>query len=325
MAINNDLIQISNEIQQKKQDAREKLQQESLNSQSVDSIVFPAFSFKSTDTYVRAFPWKYNGFILHLGSITIIVDPGVDFLSRCLFSNINIMQPNTIFISHGHLDHYASASGMLEVMASEHKEKRIRFIASKEFYKQRVISNWHLNKEKGGLSNIESLTASPHKKITLNNNTQLTPTPLIHSIKGAMGFTLQYKNLTIGYISDTGYTKSFRTNSGDIYNTGEPYKGTFKEIVSKHEYIKKLYKDVDYLICNVNDYTFTKHSKTHLSGYDIADIIKGTKIKKCIITHLNQLDLSDNTYSKMIAKEIQLNSGVPTVTVQEDGLALELI
>ena len=216
-------------IHQKRQNARETLQQESLKSQSVDSIVFPAFSFKSSDAYVRAFPWKYNGFILHLGSSTMIVDPGVDFLSRCLFSNINLMKTNTLFVSHGHLDHYASASNMLEVMASEQKEKRIRFIASKEFYKQRVMSNWHLNNERGGLSNVESLKATPYKKIVLNTNTQLIPIPLVHTIKGALGFIILYKNLKIGYISDTGYTKTFRTSTGDLYNSGDQYFGRFKE------------------------------------------------------------------------------------------------
>ncbi len=324
MSKNRDIIQISNEIHQKRQNARETLQQESLKSQSVDSIVFPAFSFKSSDAYVRAFPWKYNGFILHLGSSTMIVDPGVDFLSRCLFSNINLMKPNTLFVSHGHLDHYASASNMLEVMASEQKEKRIRFIASKEFYKQRVMSNWHLNNERGGLSNVESLKATPYKKIVLNTNTQLIPIPLVHTIKGALGFIILYKNLKIGYISDTGYTKTFRTSTGDLYNSGDQYFGRFKEIISKHEYIKNSYKDMDYLICNINEYTFTKHSKTHLSGYDIIDIIKESETKKCIITHLNQLDLTDNAYSKMIAKEIQSNSGIQTITVQDDGLLLEL-
>ena len=325
MSTKKDIVQISREIHQQRLSTREKLQQESISSISVDSIVFPSFSFKDTDTYVRAFPWKYNGFILHLGPLTIVVDPGVDFLSRCLFSHINMMQPNTLFVSHAHLDHYAGASSLIETMASENTNKKIRFIASKEFYKQRVISNWHLNKERGGLPNVESLTAIPHKRIVLDTDTQLIPIPLIHTIKGAIGFIILHKNLKIGYISDTGYTKTFRTSTDEIYRSGDQYDGTFKEIISKHEYIKNLYNDMDYLICNIKEYTFTKHSKTHLSGYDIIDIIKESKNKKCIITHINQFDLTDNLYSKMIAEEIQSNSGIQTVTVQENGYVLELV
>lgn len=318
------IIQLSKEVRQKRELVRETLKQQSLSAVSEEKITFPAFAFKDDATYIRVFPWKYNGFILHLGSLIMVIDPGVDFLSRCIFSNINIMQPNTIFISHGHLDHYASASIMLEIMKSEEKDKQIKFIASKEFYQQRVISEWHLNKKGDGLKNIKTITAIPNEKIVFDAQTQLIPIPLIHTKKGTIGFIIFYKKIKIGYITDTGYTKQFKTNTGNIYRSGEEYEGEFEKIISKHEYIKEIYKNVDYLICNINDFIYTKHSKTHLSGYDIIDILKGSTAKECIITHLNQFDLTNNTYSGKVAEEIQQNTGVRTTTVQKNGYTLKI-
>lgn len=315
------IVELSLDNRKNKLQIREQLRLQSIQSLPEEKINFPAYTFNTNAMYTRVFPWKYNGFILYLGPLVLVVDPGVDFFSRCINSNINVMQPDTIFVSHGHLDHYASASPILEAMASENDDKKIRIIASKEFYSQRLISEWHLNTNGDGLKNVTPLIAEPEKEIALNSQTTLLPIELMHSINGTIGFLIKYKNTKIGYISDTGYAKTFKTTSG-IYQADNDYKGDFEMIIEKHKYIKKAFEDVDYLVCNIYDFIYTRHSKTHLSGYDIIDILKDTAIKYCILTHMNQYDLSENSYSKSIAAEIEKSSGVKTISVGKNGYTL---
>lgn len=315
------IVEQSLDNRKRKLQIREQLKLQSIQSLPEEKIVFPAYAFESNAMYTRVFPWKYNGFMLHLGSFVLAVDPGVDFFSRCIASNINVMQPNAVFVSHGHLDHYASASTMLEAMASEKDGKEIKIIASKEFYSQRLMSEWHLNTNGDGLKNVTPIIAEPEKEIILNSQTTLLPIELMHSADGTIGFIITYKNTKIGYISDTGYAKSFKTNSG-TYKTGDNYDGEYETINEKHEYIKKAFEYVDYLVCNIYDFIYTKRSKTHLSGYDVIDILKGTAIKECILAHMNQYDISEGSYAESIAEEIENSSGIKTTNVGKDGYTL---
>jgi hypothetical protein len=148
---------------------------------------------------------------------------------------------------------------------------------------------------------------------------------LFHSISGTFGFILEYHKFKLGYISDTGYTKKFRTTTDQVYETGNgTYEGDFSEILTKHIWIKEYFSQVDYLIANINDLLFTKHSKYHLTGFDLIDILKNSRVKQCIIQHRHPVDLLNLDSANLTAKYISQESKISTISVPVEGMKVNL-
>ena len=266
--------------------------------------------------------WIFNGFVINLGKLRMLVDPAAELLSR-VPSVESLMGLNTLFISHSHVDHYASAEVALEFMRIPSKKKQIQIIASHRAFRDKVINNYHAGIIPG-FGNVERITLRHNNPFSLYD-VALTPIKLYHSISGTFGFILEYKDIKIGYISDTGYTKVFKTTTGRAYKAGEgTYEGDFAEILSKHAWIKKHFSQVDYLVANINDLLFNKHSQYHLTGFDLIDILKGSRVKKCFLQHIHPIDLLNSDSARLTAQYITEKSGVSVSTIPTAGLKLQL-
>ncbi|MFZ5365964.1 MAG: MBL fold metallo-hydrolase [Patescibacteria group bacterium] len=314
------LIKLSKKLRRLKREAAEKIKREAIYPSHQRKIVFPCFHYSKSNLYARTAPWKYIGFVIYLDKLVMVVDPGAEFETRTFASGINPLEANTLFISHSHLDHYAGANVALENMLYPGNPKIVTLIAPKEVFKEKAVSDYFSNISGKGIKNVRSIVSKSLIPIEVNGAT-LTPIPMFHSIKGTQGFVLNYQNLKIGYITDTGYTKVFQTKTGQIVKSGtDDYEGIFSRILKKHDYLKKTYRDVDILICNVNDFIFTKHSKFHLTGYDVIDILKDSKVKKCFISHLGLLDLTDNAFSNAYEKYVTETTGIETIALKPEGI-----
>ncbi len=319
------VIELSKKLRQLKRESAERLKKEALTPIKFPRIVFPKFPYSKNNLFARTAPWKYSGFVIYLPGLTLVVDPGAEFETQAFVSGINPVEPNCIFVSHAHLDHYADVNTLIEDMSYVGKEKKITILASSIVVRERCLSVYHSNYRGKGMRNVQLVITKNNKSVFIGEGIKFTPISMFHHIEGVQGFILEYKGLKIGYTTDTGYTKTFETTTGQIVETGtDDYEGDFKKILKKHSYIKRAFKDVDILICNVNDFIFTKHSKYHLTGYDVMDILKGSKVKKCVIAHLNALDLTNNAFSKAYEKYINQESDIDTTVLRAEGLTLNL-
>lgn len=310
------LTKLSKQLRQLKLQARADLVKGARKFKLARKVVFPEFLFKPAHTYVRAAPWMFNGFFVHFDNLILVVDPGVDLLTRCIFSGINFVEANAMFLSHVHYDHCASADVVLEAMSFGNQGKQIVVMAPANVYQQGKISKHN--------DTVKSLLIKSNKDIKIDKY-QLIPIELFHSIDQTYGFVLNLGPVKLGYISDTGYTKKFLSTDGKIYKTGiDNYRGEFVEIVEKHDYIKQAFRNVDVLICNLNDFIYTKHSKYHLTGFDLIDILKNSQIKTCVINHLNQLDLTNNKFLKGLENYLQQVTGVRIRACFPHGLEIDL-
>jgi hypothetical protein len=107
-----------------------------------------------------------------------------------------------------------------------------------------------------------------------------------HGLQESLGYIFQLRDVCVGYISDTGYAMSIQSTEG-VFNAGEPLQGEVQAILSKHDDLKQAYAQVCAIIAHLNDFSYNKHSKFHLSGYDLLDILQGSSAMQCYIAHLN--------------------------------------
>lgn len=265
--------------------------------------------------------WLYGGFIIDVGNLVILVDPGAELLSR-IKDPQELLKANVLFISHAHIDHYASANVALEFMKLSGKGREIKILAGKSVFDNKNISDYHLSSKNNLIT--EKIQLNKNKVYSLDNNL-LSVVEMKHSIEDTFGFVLRTKDKVIGYIPDTGYSISFKTTEGLIYESGsDNYKGEFTKIVKKYEYIKKSFKNVDILVAHINDLYYNKHSKYHLSGFDLIDILKGSKIKLCIIPNLFPKDLLNMSHAKKVARYISKETGIKTITIPSSGLRINI-
>lgn len=287
-----------------------------------NKVIFFRYPKYLENKFILSTKWLFNGFILHVGKVKLLVDPGAELLSRVPKIE-HLLDINTLFISHAHIDHYAGANLAIELMTAPLKQKKITILASQDVIKRKVISDYHSGIEKGA-GVIERIILKNGKSEILENIT-ITPIALHHSIKDTYGFILKYKDIRIGYISDTGYTKTFITSTEEVYEAGiKEYNGTFTKIKTKFNYIKEHFANTDYLIVNVNDLLFTNHSRYHMTGFDLIDILSKSLVKKCFIINLHPVDLLNKDIAKKLAEYVTNKSGVPTNTISIEGQEFKL-
>lgn len=251
----------------------------------------------------------------------MLVDPGAELLSRIKYPN-ELVKVNALFISHAHIDHYAGANVALDFMKLTEKQKKIKILAGKAVFDDKNISDYYLS-SKGNI-NVEKIELKENENYDLDGYS-LGTVILNHSIESTFGFVLKGNGTTIGYISDTGYTKKFKTTAGVTSESGlNEYEGEFEEIVEKFDHIKNEFKKVDILIANINDLYFNKHSKYHMTGFDLIDILKGSKVRYCFIPNLFPVDLKNVNHAKKVADYISEKSGVKTIAIPKEGLRFSL-
>ena len=317
------LIELSRELRELKKTLSADLAQKKIYSNE-NAIFFPAFPFEQQHLYPRIAPWMFNGFLLTLGENTLIIDPGVDFLTRAVLTQINVLEANILYISHAHVDHYAGAESVIEAMSFKQDSKKIHLIAAKTIFDEKRIGDFHSNIDGKGMRNVQPQVLSENTSIELDDLV-ISPVKMFHTAEETYGCVFSYKNLRVGYISDTGYTKLFETSSGETVSSGkDQYSGDFSQIKERHDWIREAFKNVDVLLCNLNDFIFTKHSRFHMTGYDLIDILTGSRVQKCVIMHFSQLDATDNLFLRELEKTIAQATGVETHACYPEGFKLDL-
>lgn len=281
-----------------------------------NSIIFPSYPFPANNKFLQAFPWGHNGFLLSLGTMKFIIDPGYDFLSRCIHDDTPLYAYNSIILSHAHIDHYASINVMIEAISFEQKEKLVYLIAPEKVFNDKIISAYHSNEDGKGKKQVVRKVITNKERIELKG-VKIYAVELFHSIEPIYGYIFEHEGKRVGYLSDTGYTIEFETDKG-VYKAGvEKYEGNIKGIKSKRSHIKTAFENVDVLVANVNDFVYNKHSQYHLTGFDLMDILKDSNIKRCYITHLNTVSSIHQTFLSELERVISMASGVKTECIRK--------
>ncbi len=302
--IKNDIIRISREIRRLKDEAKKDIK--NINSLSLNfdeyhgtscaKIILPGYLFKNS-LDIRASMNYFNGFIIEIPEGLIVVDPGVDFYNRMTCAGYSPTQIRAMIITHEHIDHLGDLNIFLEKF-SQYSSSKIEIFISNSAY-----SNFLSNYRKSQLDSSDhihlTLLSSKEEKIihtTILGKYQIQFLELFHSCKDTFGFKVQLGNVELWHISDTGYAIEVQTNKG-IYDPSLS-EGDFMRITQKHEYIKDFYQSNTYSIVNINDIDYNRHSRTHLSGYDVIDIFSKSSLEKLILQHLIPINIEseDSNY-----------------------------
>lgn len=269
-------------------------------------IILPQlFVVNSEET--RAQSWLSNGFAIDVSGWMMIVDPGLDFYTRFAAAGLDLRRVGLVFISHWHSDHTLGLPAILERLVELKREKQafpLQLVMPTGWeqelsaYQQGQI---HKLAESGCLklhvlgSNVSELEDQLNLEVglslnlNLNLNLKMEFLPLKHSTQFTFGFKLSAhggtKLPTLGYLSDTGYAVALDHVADP--KTWDPSK--LPNIAARHDYIRNFYRDTEVLISNINDLAYNRHSQYHLSGWDLADIIEGSKVRKLILQHLSPI------------------------------------
>ncbi|GAB6179481.1 MBL fold metallo-hydrolase [Desulfotomaculum defluvii] len=258
------------------------------------------------------------GFILTLGGIRLYVDPGPGAVVRAREAEFDLGTLDGVYISHGHLDHYAGAEAVIEAMCWGMFSRRGVVLApSQVLERDRLISLYHQGKDqlsgyKGGpaVTNLQ-----PHQPIAIGR-ANLTPIP-VHHAEENYGFIIHTEQLTLGYTSDTNYIKGYTTPKGpkDL-SYREPITDLL-DIVEYRKDIKDVFSQVDVLIANVTSHNVYAHR--HITTLGLAHLLENSKVKLCIITHFNHCCLRPEDLRSSMAYYVEKKSGVRTLYAEDGG------
>jgi len=323
-----ELISLDNKKEQIRSDAKTEMRRIANEYSSEAKIVFPKSHLKPSLKQLRfGLPWIYNGFLLYLPGLVMAIDPGPDFMFRLGLSGIDISAINTIFVSHGHLDHVAGVNTLSDWLIRSHQNTEI--IAPVEVFEEREISSYHAGYKMhhSGWKNAHFATplTTHMESFALNHGGYtLIPLQMFHSAP-CYGFSVSYKKQKISYISDTGYSLKIKTTEGIVDLAKDQIKGSFVSHKETRSEVKNAVRDTTTLIVNVESLQYEKNSYTHLTLFDVIDIIKGSNIKTVVIAHCNPVgELLYGEWAAKLAKYLQQETGIFTVAPKASGLALNL-
>lgn len=286
-------------------------------------IIAPKIIYSKDDVAISSQKWLFNGFIIEYNDLKLCVDPGVDFLSRCSQSEIDLTDINSMFISHAHIDHYASANVISEQIAMGIGWGNALFLLPQNVIDGKVISDYHRGMGIDGKV-PQNIILEDGKPISVFSG-QLTTVKSMHSIDHSFGFVLDLGDLKVGYTGDTGYATEIEIEGKSLL-VSDIKEFLYKEakIVNKNENMKKVFSQCDVLICNLNSLEYNKHSKTHLTAFDVIDLVKGSKVKQIILAHLNNRPVIETTLNDDISSFIESETGIKTLFLSDQGLDLDL-
>ncbi len=329
MNLEKQLYNLDNKRIKTKARYKAKMQSDASKNHLKNGIYVPKMHLSKNQSLLRyGLSWLYNGFLIVENELVMAVDPGPDFLYRLQISKINPSWINSLFISHAHIDHYASANVLLDWLVRANQ--KVSIFAPEEVFKEGHISKYHAvgGYSESGFKTIDLTKLNKNKEsYSIKTGLMITPVELFHGVE-CYGFILSTstRKRRIGYLSDTGYAKKVHYSKGDydIENKEVP-KGEFIKYLDKRENIKKAFENVDVLIANIESFKHTKNSKTHVCLIDVIDILNKAKTKKIILTHINPVgELLYDDWSKKIAKYTEQSTAIKTYTNNISGLKVYL-
>lgn len=262
------------------------------------------------------------GFILTVGGIRLYVDPGPGAVVRAREADFDLGTLDGVYISHGHLDHYAGAEAVIESMCWGMFCRRGLLLAPGQVLERdRLISFYHQGKDslagyKGGPT-VKKL--EPWQPVVMGEVT-LTPIPAHHAGEN-YGFILKTGQLTLGYTSDTNYIQGYTTPQGV---RSLPYRQPITDLVDVVDYrrdIKEAFSCVDVLIANVTSHNVYAHR--HITTLGLAHLLENSSVKLCIMTHFNYCCLRPEDLRPAMACYVEQRSGVKTLYA-EDGVHFDI-
>ncbi|GAW29802.1 MBL fold metallo-hydrolase [Carboxydocella sp. ULO1] len=262
------------------------------------------------------------GFFLQLGDFYFMVDPGPGALYAALELGIDLGQLDAVYISHGHVDHYAGAESIIEGMCWAMSSRRGKLLLPRDMVEENAhISTFHRGEaaHSGYLGGPEVVFLQAYQPIALGELT-LIPVPAYHGPEN-YGFILKAPGLILGYTSDTNFLRSYRTFSGikEVIPWGPVL--DFQEAISWREELVQAYRKVDLLIANVTAHNSWFHR--HITTLGLPYLLRESNIKQCYITHFNHCCVWPEDLRPAMAAYVEAVSGVPT-SAAYDGLQVDL-
>ncbi|MBU0586437.1 MBL fold metallo-hydrolase [Candidatus Micrarchaeota archaeon] len=227
------------------------------------------------------------------GSMNIHVDPGPGALIRSLQIGQKPMNLDAIIVTHMHLDHCSDANVLIEAMSHYTLKKRGIIIGSKNSIQgdsegNKVFTSFHLSK----VQDIYSANWGEKKHFSNEKGEfEIEITKCKHEEETCFGFKLKMDNQTIGYTSDT-----------------ESFPGLYEQ-----------YLGCEYLIINTMKPNKDKYVG-HLTSNEAVDLLKITKPKMAILTHMGMKMLREGPEKE--AAKIEKQSGIRTIPAK-DGMVLK--
>lgn len=257
------------------------------------------------------------GFILKLGEFFLYVDPGPNALHGVLEGGHDVGELDAIYISHGHVDHYSGAEGIIEGMCWAMSARRGKILAPyRVLQEEKLISEFHLGdtQKSGYVGGPEVLYIKDRESISLAPNLTLTPIRAYHGSEN-YGFIIDAGGFTVGYTSDTNYIRTYRTKQGIA--EVQPFGALMdiEEIVSYREDIKETFSKVDVLIANVTSHNAFVHR--HITTIGLAHLLTGSKVKQCYLSHFNYCCIEPIDLRDAMAEYVESVSGVKCLPARD--------
>ncbi len=257
---------------------------------------------------------RTGGFMINLPGFALHTDPGPGAILQANRFNLDPTALDAVFVSHAHTDHYTEANTMIEAMCRMMSQRRGYVLAPGEIFEHNYISPFH----QGQGTTTGPYRGGPASTLSLRNNqpvalgeVTLTPHTAYHGGEN-YGYVLEYQGLKIGYTSDTNYVRAYRDTDGQIQEVSSANRfgelHNVAQIVEVREDLKEIYSQVDILVANVTLLNMWGHR--HLTGYGLIDLLTGSKVRQCYITHLDSAYFTNPGLANDLATLITRRSGV---------------
>lgn len=266
----------------------------------------------------------WSGFYIKYNDLEMMVDPGINVLERAERIGVNLARTNTLFVSHGHIDHGHDANVIAE-MAAYREDSKLRVLMSERTQEEKIMSHYHSQSQDG----VELVLIDRVEEIDLGNNIKLKPVEVMHTITGTFGFVLDFNGLKIGYTGDTGFNATYKTIDGRELLVKDKIldKKEIEEPGAFNEKLKKVFSKVDLLVFNLHDVEFRKHTKHtlyHSTVSDAVNILSGSKVKHCFLEHFNPHGCLGTEYPQKVNQYIKESTGKETTLVALNGHVVNL-
>jgi phosphoribosyl 1,2-cyclic phosphodiesterase len=231
-----------------------------------------------------------GGIVLQSGSNQFFIDPGPGALVLAKALGVNPRANTAILVSHCHLNHCNDINALLDATTLGGEDKHAVMLCSKSVVegtdklKPILIDNYKNQLEK-------VIALEPGKKVGINE-VELVATKTKHDDPTCIGFKFYASGYSIGYASDTQFSREI----ADQYN------------------------DVDILVLNVKE-PFNGKNNDCLNCDDAVKFLeKNSSLKLAIITHFGSRMIDSNTLD--MAREIQRRANVQVISAK-DGFSVE--
>ncbi len=233
-----------------------------------------------TSYHVVTQHFRTSGFLLKLGNVHIYVDPGIGGFTTALEKKVPIEKLDILLVSHAHIDHSSDAEGFIEgVWVRSLRKKKLLVVAAPCVLGIPKRCNQQISLYHKRISVIEE--AKIGERIHYGD-VEIKATPGVHHEVHIRGFVIKWKNISIGYASDTAYFESF----GEYYSK------------------------VDYLILHPVMLKRSKFSRNRHAAYeDVIEMILSSDPKHVLLRHIGYqiIQYGIDKFSKDIANNTGKN------------------